>query len=591
MDPLFSRMTKKYTPKMNDTVMRGLAVHNMKYLEEYLDAQIQSICVGMPECFKYIGYERCTVEEEFEFSTKPKNTRRMFDLAKTSKYLVKYFWEFTDALGHVEVLTKYIQLPYVKEGGILYISGTAMHLIPVLSDKVFTPNGDSIFVRLIQDRNNFYRMYQTIIVDGKRKSIHVAHAEIYRHNAKSKPNASEQTTRAKTVLPHYLFARYGFTGAFQRYCGVVPVIGDHRSITPELYSAEDWVICESTKIQPKKSNLDKYYIGTNIRVAVPRQKYTHEVECMVAGFFYVVDHFPHRYIPKFGIEELDHRGSSITAFELILQGKEVGLTPEEIGRYHKLIEQKHKEIVDDRSLWMILIGHIRFSGIYPEPRLLTSIQEHFETIEPYLDQAVKQKLIESGIHLENYYDLLFYIQANFNRYILENERNGLCVYGKSLEILQYVAYDILYGVTMMKFKINKTASRGAPLSLRDVNEPLRRIIRTGSIFKLQSGDKLVCEVVSYSGDHMYPKITAIVAQQENKAGGGRSTDKRIVPGPELWLDLSMVMAGSVLNLPKSNPTPVVRINPYIALDEKTGTIVVNEKFKDLLEENKRLFKH
>lgn len=39
-------------------------------------------------------------------------------------------------------------------------------MVPVLSDKVFTPSGGSIFVRLAQDLNNFFRMYHTLMVNG-----------------------------------------------------------------------------------------------------------------------------------------------------------------------------------------------------------------------------------------------------------------------------------------------------------------------------------------------------------------------------------------------------------------------------------------
>lgn len=559
---------------MNERIMRGLATYVIPYLEEYIDAQIRSICVGIPPSVRYVGYERCTPEEEFEFVTKLKNNKRFFELAKTNKYMVKYSFEYTDELGKKEVMVKHIYLPYVTEGGLLKIAGTEMHLIPVLSDKVFTPKGDSIFVRLVQDRNNFYRMYHTIRINDVRVSRYVAHAEIYRSAPKKSSGDKfpmEQTTKAKTVLPHYLFARYGFTGAFERYIGHVPVVGNDKTITPENYSPEAWVICESTQIQPKKSNLDKLYRPTNIRLAIPKDKFSHEMECLVVGFFYVVDHFPERFVPNLS---------------------EIKVTPTDgVDTADAQIAAKYLEYLNDRALWMILIGHIRFSGLFVEQRLYNSIAEHFETIEPYLDQAVKTKLAENGIYLDNYFDLLFYIQAKFNDFILENERNGLCVYGKNLEILQYVAYDILYGFTMMKFKLNKTASRGEMITQRDVSEALRRIVKMGALFKLQNGDKLVCEVVGYSGDHLYPKITSVVAQQENRAGGGRTTEKRVVPGPDHWIDLSMVFAGSVLNLPKSNPTPVVRINPYITIDEKTSTVIPNEKFKPLVEKYGYLFKH
>lgn len=160
-----------------------------------------------------------------------------------------------------------------------------------------------------------------------------------------------------------------------------------------------------------------------------------------------------------------------------------------------------------------------------------------------------------------------------------------------MEVLQFVAYDILYGFTTMKFRLNKTNSQNGMITRRDAEEALRRFIRMGAMFKLQDGDKLVCEVVGYSGDHLYPKITAIVAEQESQAGGGREANKRVIPGRQHWLDLSMVFMGSMLNLPKANPTPVVRANPWMTVDPKTGTVVPNPKFKDLMEENAPLFKH
>lgn len=547
MHKLLSRMMQRHTPVMNERVMNGLASTAMEHLEEYIDAQIRSICVGMPSSVRYVGYAQCSVDEEYREVTRIHSNRRYYNLAQSTVYLMKYFFEFIDELGEIHPITKYIYLPYVLPGGIIQMSGTEMHLIPVLSDKVFTASGDSVFVRLVQDRNNFFRTYHTIILNGRRESRYVAHAEIYRSPSKGRANKTrEVTTRALTVLPHYLFARYGFYGAFKRYAGIEPIVGDSTTITAAKYPPEDWVIACSTRLQPPKTNIDLMYQPTDIRLAIRKDQWCHQVECLVVGFFYVVDHFPTRF-------------------------------------------EATKESVDDCALWMILIGHIRFSGSYPENKLYSSISEHFETIEPYLDQAVKDKLAQSNIHLENYFDLLNYIQVMFDDFILLNEQNGLSVYGKNLEILHWVVYDILYGFTLTKFKLNKIASRNA-LTLNHVETHIRRVIRVGAVFDLSSGNKIVCEVVGYSGDHKYPKITAIVAEQENRSGGDRDTEKRIVPGPEHWLDLSMVTTGSILNLPKSNPTPMVRINPWICIDETTGTILPNPKFIKLIEENKALFK-
>ena len=532
-------MTKRYTPKMNRIIMDGLAVHEMKRTEEHLDAQIRSVCEGMPACMKYMGYERCTAQETYEELTKERSNKRQYNLARSSVYLVKYFLVFTDVLGKEHLITRHIFLPYVDDAGIFQSSGMKYHIIPVLSDKVFTPGRDSIFVRLLQDRKNMFRTYHTAVFNGKRETRYVFWATIY-NNTQSKAHS---VTKAETLLTHYLFAMYGFTETFRRYAGAVPIFGSD-DITAEAYPESDWIICETTGVPPSTC-LDRVYTPTNIKLAVKKSDWSKEMEILVMGFYYIVDHFTSRFKPK-------------------------------------------AEYLDDLSLWKILIGLIRFSSDYGENKLLGYITEHFDTLVGYLDTGVKTKLKEKGIELENYYDLLMYIQTHFNEMILQNEHDGLTVYGKNMEVLYYVLYGIIYGFVMCKFNLNKIANK-RQLTLKDVTENTRRNIRTGAIYDITS-EKIIAELVSYSGDHKYPKITAILTEQESGAGANRGKSDRVMPGPQHWLDLSMVTVGSVLNMPKSNPTPVARVNPWVVIDEHTGTVLPSPKFVDLINANKPKFK-
>lgn len=527
---------------MNREVMQGLAISQMNLLEEYLDAQIRSVCDGLPSSVRYVGYARCTADEEFNEITKVRNNRRTFDLAKSSVYLVKFNFEFVDQLGQIHPIVRYIFLPFVNNAGIMCIGGTQYHIVPVLSDKVFTPGRDSIFVRLMQDRNNMFRIYHTLTIDGKRESRYVIWAVIYR--GENKDSRISRTTNAKTSLTHYLFGKYGFSETFMRYAGAVPVVGGDE-ITKENYPEKDWIICESTGVKPVTCT-DKLYQQTPIKLAVKRSDWNPSMETLIVGFYYVVDHFPSRFKPAV----------------------------------------KH---LDMASEWKILIGFIRFSAQYGENKLHSDIMEHYETVDGYLDTVAKVKLAEEGIHLENYYDLLHYIQLNFNNMMRANESNGLSVYGKTLEVLSYLLYDILYGFVMVKFRLCKIMNRKKSLTLKDVTENFHRRVKMGGVFRLSSG-KIITDPVSYGGDNIYPKITAIVAEQENRAGANRGTSDRVVVGPQHRIHLSMVTVGSVLNLPKSNPTPLARINPWITLDEKTGTVLPNPKFQKLLEENYPFFK-
>ena len=570
MHHLFRRMTQKYARPMNRLLMEGLAVDSFKHLEEYLDLQIKSICQGMPECFKYEGYERCSSQEEYMEITRLRSTRRTFDLGMSHVYLIKLFFSFIDQVGNQHQLTRYVYLPFVSRGGILSISGSKYHLVPVISDKVFTSSRESVFVRLTQDRNNFFRMYHSVTVDDKYEARNVAWARIYRSPDAKKSSAVKKT---KTTLVHYLLGKYGFDEAFLRYAGYVPEVGNAQIINRENYPEKDWIIYESIRRKPIACR-DMHYQPSTTRLAVRRKRFSNELEALVFGFFYVVDHFPERLEPAGAFREIiDDDG--------VISKERYERTPEE---HQKLL----KSYLNDKSLWKILIGLIIFTEPKSENIIYKDISEHFISLNSYLDHASQEKLAGNGIRLDDYYDLLAYLAAHFNEMVQENADSGQVVYGKNLEISSCVLYDILFNMTSMKFALNRAASR-RPLTLKDITANLLQFVKMGKIFEIHTG-KILTQSVSYSGDHLYPGITALLAEQENRAGAARGKTKRTVVGPQHRIDLSMLSVGSVLNLPKANPTPLARVNPWAVIDPVTGTILPNPKIEKLIEENREFFK-
>ena len=144
-----------------------------------------------------------------------------------------------------------------------------------------------MFVRLLRDKLIFLRCMHSVSIDGVRekqvmlsgvRSIEIVKKRLGR------------TTKALPTVPHYLFAKYGFSECFQEVCRFVPVVG--TDITRENYPESDWVICESssavTKVPPPG------FMGvtpSNIKLAIPRDKWSPLVKSFVAGLYYVIDHF------------------------------------------------------------------------------------------------------------------------------------------------------------------------------------------------------------------------------------------------------------------------------------------------------------
>jgi hypothetical protein len=527
MDKLFAQLLEIHTPKANPEVMNGLGCHYMQFADQYVDKVFKSASTSFPAGLDYVGYERCTPYEEFQETTRVRNNKRIFDLAKSDLYMNRYKFTFNG----IPLPDRYISLPFVGEAGIFSLGGPMYHITPVLSDKVISPGYESIFVRLLRDKIIFKRCYHSLIIDGVRETTHLIWSQIYR-----KPKDSNKkvpiTTKANTCISHYLFAKYGFTETFKKYCGFVPVVGQ-EDITATTYNPAEWVICESSQVKPK-TFIGDFYQATNLRLAIPKNKWNNITKALVVGFFYVVDHFPTRFQPTY---------------------------------------------LDNLSLWMILLGHIVFSGNYGDNKLFTSISEHFDSLDDYVDPIIIQKLEETGYKVKDFYDLLSIILENFNNLVVQTEGSNLSMYGKSLEVLYYVLYDITSGIFKVNFKLTKLVSK-RPLTMKDVVETFNKNIRTGAVFGLTSG-KIITESVSYSGDHKYFKITSKVTEQENLPGASRGKSKRTVVGVDKYLDVSMIEAGSVLFLSKNNPTPTTKINPFVHLDLNSGTILPNPKFDEI----------
>jgi hypothetical protein len=152
------------------------------------------------------------------------------------------------------------------------------------------------------------------------------------HRMKKNPGV-RVTTKALTTLPHYLFAKYGFSEAFKRFTGIVPVVGG-TEISEENYPKDEWIIYKSTGVPPN-GFISKPYARHSVRLAIRREQWSKAIEGMIVAFFYVADNFPTRFRPD-------------------------------------------ASILDRPSEWMILIGHIVFSGEYGDGRLYMDIQEHLE---------------------------------------------------------------------------------------------------------------------------------------------------------------------------------------------------------------------
>lgn len=531
-DTSFEELLEENTPPCNPMVMEGLAVHALKDLDSYVDQVFTSIARSFPPGLTYDGYDHCSDKDEYAEITRLRSNRQAYDLAPTDVYMNRYKFSFNGQ----KLPDRFMWLPFVGDAGMLRLSGTLYHITPVLSDKVITPGNNTMFVRLLRDKITFRRLYHWCRLNDRPITSHVVFSPIYRHKGDKNVAA---TTKAESSLVHYLLGKYGFTEMFKRFTGFVPIVGD-EDMTEVHYPRDQYVICSSAQTKPK-SFIGEFYRPSTIRLAIPIEHWTPFMESMVVGFYYAVDHFPERF---------------------------------------------QKNDLDRTFLWQILLGHIVYSGLYGEGKLYERISQHYVSLDDYLDPIAQEKLADSGFKIDDFYSLLALVIEKFKDMVRSNENAAMNMYGKNLECLYYVAYPITSALINTNYLLQRTAAR-RQLTFQDVVGAFNKRFKPGAIFELTAG-KIIAEVVSYSGDHKYPKLTAHITAQESKPGGARGSRQRLVVSENQHLDMSMIEGGSILNLSKSNPTPTQRINPFVQLSANM-TIVQNPKFAALFEKTAALY--
>jgi len=242
--------------------------------------------------------------------------------------------------------------------------------------------------------------------------------------------------------------------------------------------------------------------------------------------------------------------------------------------------------LDNTLIWKRLLGEIIHSGNHGLAYLSEKINAHFNDLNSNFDTITINKLRDIGVDSGNLIRLLAVIFKNFNNWIMNAEVRSL-YHNKTYEIESFILSHLTSRITRIVLDINKEELRigNDKLESKIVDKIFKKYFVTRAIFSLKK-DKQYVTSIEYSGDHLYPKNTAMVVQQEsdfvniNNADVNTSEKKKIVA--------SMATVGSILGLSKKNPVPVVRLNPYVNIDPATGSVLPHPIYNNIIEETDKL---
>jgi len=440
--------------------------------------------------------------------------------------------EFMFKYGNEENIRKHqFYIPYMNKGNIIHLSGNNFLVMPILSDKVISIGDKIIFINILTAKYSFTRTYFSVIVNDRFNRVSIVNTELYKNQVKK----LEDTTKANTTVMHYLLANFGYTKTMQMLLGFVP-----KPVYD--YSKNDKTIIKSSGNPPHGYIRNKtLYTHTNIKFVVDNDKYNEDVLYCIGNIFYVIDNFPE----CISIDELDNT-----------------------------------------TVWKRLFGEIIHSGNHGLSYLSEKINAHFNDLNSSFDTITINKLKDIGVSANSLIELLGIIFKNFNKWIMNAEVRSL-YHNKTYEVESFVLSHLTSRITRIVLDINKEELRvnSDILESKIVDKIFKKYFVTRAIFSIKKEKQYVTSI-EYSGDHLYPKNTAMVIQQEsdfvniNDTNVNTSERKKIVA--------SMSTIGSILGLSKKNPTPIVRLNPYVNIDFKSGTILPHPVYNGIIESTDRL---
>lgn len=528
MDQYLSDKIKSDTPEINPMIANGLATYHMQYVEQYIDTVFQAVSRDFPSELKYVGCRRSTPLEEYAFITNKKNNRRIFDISRSDIYLMNYMFTFNGQ----PLPPRQLFLPFVNDGGFINLGGSRFAISPVLSDKVISLGMNNIFIRLLRDKLIFERIPHNIVINGRRELVQVVWSLIYH-----KPDTTgkiKPLVRANCALMHYLLCKYGFNYTFKHFGKCTEFHIGTTDINREKFPEDKWVIVESSTIKPK-GNSDQPYQSSELKIAFKIEEFNAHVKQMIAGFFYIVDHFPTRI--------------------------------------------KHN-YVENTNLWRVLMGYIVFSGNIGEGKLLQDITEHFDSLDEYIDAIMVKKLQDIGYPCNNIYDLFNVVIINFSDWLLRAKDSINSMYDKELNILYYVLMPITSAIVRLHFKLKKAASK-KQLKDTDVMSNMSAILKPGIIFAITNNHNGI-STVSYSGDNKFFEVTSMLVPQKTSGKSGAQNDRSAINDPARRLHPSVAEVGAYLSFTKSDPSGRSQINPHVHLDP-AGSIVRDPNKMQLLD--------
>lgn len=436
MNNLLSEILDTNTMQMNKVVTEGVAKDILKtipsYLNKFIIDSIKSLSKEVD--LEYLGYRSMTPKEEYEKTILSKGPGTTYDLATNNVTLTEFKFTYMGT-----PFSRYLYLPYGERGNLIKFGDTNYHIIPVLSDTVISPNHKKVFVRLLKAKISFNSIVKNFIVDGER-----VHGQLI-YNDMLSINPTQIIDNIGKPLPAtslYMLGKFGIAETIKKYTNAKEVIVTDQNV--DEYR-EEYHVYESTKQKPR--GLKEYgYIGHDVKILVKKGVSNKlYVDNIIYGTIYCLDILP------------NHAAD--------------------------FVQLANTNVKEEIIYWRIMLGRIGYKNSFSVDRIINDVNAHYELLDGYIDQLIKKKLEETGVVINDFFDLVALIMTNYNLWLINSKEYNSDISNRYIDILYYLLYDIIIGFNKVILGINRRVSKRT-LSMKEILKIMNNELSPKLIYKL-----------------------------------------------------------------------------------------------------------
>lgn len=540
MDPELIKRINQATPQWNKSLAEGIAVEHMMSVDPitgmnqtrmYID---QLMAINQPlwaEGFVYKGNIPCTPIKHFEETTREYGAKRMANIAKYDTYMVQLNFGYTPPGSDKEELLfpRFVLLPFIRPGGITTLNGATYSVSPVSKDVGFSVLNGSIFMPFRRAKLTFKQKDHHFMCNGERRIKHVIWSQV--HNEMSKRTKRDLNARPhiESSLAQYFFCQFGVTETFKQWAKADVQVGYLKDFPEQQYPRDQYNVYESATLKKKHPTGDMVLV-------VPKSQCGDFVDRLVAGFWYVVDAFPNRFVEP--------------------------------------------SYVDSIGLWRIILGHMVFGDFEHQGKVAENIDSHMHSFSSSLDSMTIDELKSVGLNVETIWELLYEIMTSMAHHLYDTDIDETSMYNKRLTVLPYVMDDFNYAVSMFAymFQGRRDKTNWTP---QELNDGLKRSFKLNTAIRKLSSEHGELDTLSMPGDNKVIRVSSILVPQD-RAKSSKAHNKSLIGDTSRLIHVSLAEVGQYRNQPKNNPDGRGRLNMFCQV-RYDGLIERREDIRELMD--------